>query len=270
MIYSNLKYFYNKYTQKYRLTIDAYSIFLFNVNLKSTPVKKAGKSSTIDVWVCSCACIPRQKIYICHVLWYQSIPIWFQNLFPNLTWRLPGSDSRDVYLTFDDGPHPEISLWVAEQLEKHHMKGTFFCVGDNVRKFPETAATLIQKGHRLGNHTMHHLKGWNTDKQTYAADVAECASYVSSPLFRPPYGRIKRAQINLLKMQYRIVMWSVLSCDFDQALKPEKALKGLFKKTRNGSIVVFHDSVKAEKNLKYILPRYLEFLNENGFICKTL
>ena len=204
------------------------------------------------------------------MLWYQSIPFWFQNLFPKLTWQLPGSDSRDVYLTFDDGPHPEISLWVAEQLEKHQIKATFFCVGDNVRKFPETAEKLIQKGHRLGNHTMHHLKGWNTNQQVYTKDVAACAAYVNSKLFRPPYGRISKAQIKLLSGQYRIVMWSILSCDFNQSLNPEKALQGLFRKTRNGSIVVFHDSVKAEKNLKSMLPRYLEFLNENGFICKTL
>lgn len=204
------------------------------------------------------------------MLWYQSVPVWFQNLFQQLTWQIPGKTGADVYLTFDDGPHPEISIWVTEELEKYKMKATFFCVGDNVRKHPETLDTLLKLGHKAGNHTMHHLKGWNTDNASYTEDVYVCGNYVKSDLFRPPYGRIKIKQIKILAEQYRIIMWSLLSCDFDQKLNPEKALRGLMNKTRNGSIVVFHDSEKAEKNLKYILPRYLDFLHKKGFICKTL
>ncbi len=204
------------------------------------------------------------------MLWYQSIPVWFQNLFPRLIWQIPGSETKDIYLTFDDGPHPEISMWVSEQLERYKMPATFFCVGENAKKHPEILETLLSKGHKTGNHTMHHLKGWNTDNTLYMKDVYECSKWVKSDLFRPPYGRIKKQQIEALSEQYRIVMWSVLSLDFDKKLNPDKALQGLKKKTKNGSIVVFHDSVKAENNLKYILPRYLDYLNEKGYICKTL
>lgn len=203
------------------------------------------------------------------MLWYQSIPKWFQNLFPKLIWQIPGRE-KTVYLTFDDGPHPEITLWVLEQLEKHHIKATFFCVGDNVRKYPETYARLLANGHRTGNHTMHHLKGWNTSTDAYLDNVEACRLHVDSELFRPPYGRIKSSQASRLRSRYRIVMWSLLALDFEKDLDCGKALEGLKKKTRNGDIIVFHDSVKAEKNLKVLLPQYLQFLNENQFNCATL
>ncbi len=204
------------------------------------------------------------------MLWYQSIPKWFQKFFPLYIWQIPGKESNDVYLTFDDGPHPDISIWVCEQLERYQMKATFFCVGDNVRKYPGTLESILSKGHIAGNHTMHHLKGWNTGTEVYTDDVKQCSDYVKSDLFRPPYGRISKNQSRALQKNYRIVMWNLLSCDFDKKLNPEKALKGLKKKTTNGSIIVFHDSEKAEQNLKFILPPYLEFLNAKGYICKTL
>ncbi len=143
-------------------------------------------------------------------------------------------------------------------------------MGDNVRKFPETYQQILDEGHHTGNHTMHHLKGWNTNDDTYFNNVAECAGYVKSNLLRPPYGRIKSSQINALKKDYQIIMWSLLSCDFEKNLNTDKALAGLKKNTRPGSIIVFHDSVKAEKNLKTLLPLYLQFLNENGFNCKLI
>ena len=204
------------------------------------------------------------------MIWYPSIPQWFQNLFPNLIWQIPESDGQTVYLTFDDGPHPEISLWVANELEKRGLKATFFCVGDNVKKYPDTHFEIIQRGHRVGNHTMNHLKGWKTENNLYFENVRTCAELVTSDLFRPPYGRIKSTQINYLKTNYRIVMWSILSYDFLQGLNCKSALKNLKHKTKNGSIVVFHDSVKAEKNLRAILPDYLDFLVQNGYTCKTL
>lgn len=209
-------------------------------------------------------------IYICLMLWYQSVPDWFAKLFPGLTWSLPGHSGKDVYLTFDDGPHPEISKWVLDTLDQFQMKATFFLVGDNVNKYPETYNLILSKGHRCGNHTMHHLKGWNTATESYIHDVEACRLHVDSDLFRPPYGRMTKGQRKYLSTRYKIIMWSLLSCDFNKKLNSEKALKGLIKKTINGSVVVFHDSVKAEKNLKYILPRYLEFLKSEGFICKTL
>lgn len=203
------------------------------------------------------------------MLWYQSIPAWFQDLFPNLTWQLPSND-KTVYLTFDDGPHPEITPWVMNQLDRYNVKATFFCVGDNVGRYPEVKNMLTRQGHVVGNHTMHHIKGWGNSTEDYLSDVEQCNALVASPLFRPPYGRIKPSQARILCKEYRIIMWSLLSCDFDRNLNTEKALEGLKKKTKNGSIVVFHDSVKAERNLKVLLPPYLQFLHENGFICGTL
>ncbi len=203
------------------------------------------------------------------MIWYQSIPFWLQGLFPSLVWQKP-AEQAVVYLTFDDGPHPDISRWVAEQLKPYGIKATFFCVGDNVRKYPETAAYLQSEGHRLGNHTMHHIKGWNNSTEDYIKDIELCQQQIDSNLFRPPYGRISRKQIKALKDKFHIVMWSLLSCDFDRNLNKEKALNGLKSKTKNGSIVVFHDSLKAESNLRYLLPKYLEFLHQSGYTCKTL
>lgn len=203
------------------------------------------------------------------MLWYQKIPVWFQKMFPGKTWRKE-TDQRKVYLTFDDGPHPEITDWVMNELEKYSMKGTFFCVGDNARKFPAVIEKVKMKGHALGNHTMHHLKGWNTPFETYLKDVETCSMYVESKLFRPPYGRISRRQSKAIEKNYEIIMWNLLSCDFDQKLNRQKALEGLMKNTTNGSIIVFHDSEKAEQNLKFLLPPYLEFLNQNGYTCNTL
>lgn len=204
------------------------------------------------------------------MLWYQSIPSFLKKMFPQLIWEIPSTDAPVVYLTFDDGPHPEISIWVADELEKRGLKGSFFCVGDNVRKYPETYQEIIRRGHQVGNHTMHHLKGWSTPLSTYLNDVEQCATYVNSQLLRPPYGRISRQQITKLKPKYQLVMWSLLSCDFNPNLNCEKALEGLKRKTKNGSIVVFHDSLKAEKNLKALLPAYLDFLIQNAYVCKTL
>jgi peptidoglycan/xylan/chitin deacetylase (PgdA/CDA1 family) len=203
------------------------------------------------------------------MLWYQSIPAWFQKFFPRFIWHIP-SPEKTVYLTFDDGPHPEITPWVLEELEKNEVKATFFCVGDNVRKFPETFRMLKLKGHRIGNHTMHHLKGWNTDTESYIENVEACDAFVDSDLFRPPYGRIKRSQAKLLLPRFKIVMWSLLALDFEKNLDNKKALEGLMKKTRTGDIIVFHDSAKAEKNLRFLLPQYLQFLKEKGFNCAIL
>lgn len=204
-----------------------------------------------------------------NMLWYQSIPKWFQKLFPNLIWQMDTTD-KIVYLTFDDGPHPDITQWVIKELKTHDMKATFFCVGDNAKKFPETLQMIKDNGHLLGNHTMHHIKGWKNNTADYVKDVQSCAEYIDSLYFRPPYGRIKNDQVKALKSDYKIVMWSLLSCDFDPKLNQELAYNQLVKKTKKGSIVVFHDSLKAEKNLKFLLPKYLNFLKENGYQCHTL
>ncbi len=203
------------------------------------------------------------------MIWYQSIPTWLQKIFPSLVWNKPGIVPT-VFLTFDDGPHPEITPWVIDQLKPYNMSATFFCVGDNAKKYPETLALIKKEGHQLGNHTMHHIKGWNTSTTDYLKDIEQCQDYTQSDLFRPPYGRISRQQIKALKHKFRIVMWSLLSCDFDKQLNQEEALHGLKAKTKNGSIIVFHDSVKAETNLRFLLPQYLEYLHKQGYTCKIL
>lgn len=186
-----------------------------------------------------------------------------------MVWEKPGV-TRDVYLTFDDGPHPEVTSFVLEELRRYGNRATFFLVGDNVRKYPSMIQELEKYGHVTGNHTMHHLKGWNTDDASYAKDIQRCADYVQSSLFRPPYGRIRMSQVRMLKPKYQIIMWSLLALDYRTGLDKKKALNSLMRKTRNGSIVVFHDSLKAESNLRYILPPYLEFLHQKGYSCKTL
>ncbi len=203
------------------------------------------------------------------MFWYQSIPLWFQKFFPKLIWQKP-NENNTIYLTFDDGPHPEITTWVIAELAKINAKATFFCVGDNVVKYPNTYNEILSNGHSVGNHTMHHIKGWKTGTQTFLDNIAQCRAVVDSTLFRPPYGRIKQKQIKAIDNSYQIIMWSLLSLDFEKNLNTQKALSNLKKKTKSGSIVVFHDSAKAEKNLKEILPQYLQFINAQGFNCKVL
>ncbi|MGR3809053.1 polysaccharide deacetylase family protein [Jiulongibacter sp. NS-SX5] len=188
-------------------------------------------------------------------------PKVLQWLYPTLQWQ----KGRKVYLTFDDGPVPEVTEFVLETLAKFDIKATFFCIGDNVKKHPEVFQKVLQAGHSIGNHTMHHLYGWQTKTQDYLEDIAKCEEQLkphlqSKKLFRPPYGRIKRAAIKKLKEEYEIIMWTTLSQDYDQRISPTKCLKETIKATKPGSIVVFHDSQKAFKNLQYVLPRYLEEL----------
>lgn len=197
------------------------------------------------------------------------VPGFVRNLFPGREWKQPVRE-KVLYLTFDDGPHPEITSWVLEQLEAFQAKATFFCVGDNVRKFPDIYQKILAAGHRTGNHTMHHLKGWNTPAQQYLENVAEAAEYIDSNLFRPPYGRMTRTQERGLKPQYRIIMWTLLSADYQAGLNREAAMNFLKRHTRPGSILVFHDSEKARKNLEFLLPRYLEFAHKTGYTFAVL
>lgn len=200
---------------------------------------------------------------------------WF---YSGLLWRVPTKEKK-VYLTFDDGPVPGPTEFVLELLKKHQAKATFFCIGDNVRKHPAIFRKVIAEGHRIGNHTFHHLRGWKYSRKEYIQDTFLCESQMkesglvlnnaSKPLFRPPYGRITRAQIESLAA-YEIVMWDVLSKDYDQTISPEKILQGSIQATRPGSIVVFHDSLKAIRNLEYVLPRYLSYLKQEGYSFESL
>ncbi len=199
-------------------------------------------------------------------------PTWLQKFFPDLLWRVPQKQPGEkiLHLTFDDGPIPEITPWVLEILEKHAAKATFFVVGDNVRKHPQVFEKVKSAGHSIGNHTFNHLSGWKTDNKTYFENIEKCQALAPTPLFRPPYGRMRFSQSRFLKKKYRIVMWDVLSGDFDQKLAPEKCLDNVLKNIQPGSIIVFHDSLKAEKNLRYVLPKILDILSGQGWKFESL
>jgi peptidoglycan/xylan/chitin deacetylase (PgdA/CDA1 family) len=197
------------------------------------------------------------------------VPGIIRQLFPQREWK-HSTREKVLYLSFDDGPHPEITRHTMDVLERFQAKATFFCVGDNVRKYPDVYKALLNRGHRCGNHTMNHLKGWNTSTENYISNVEEAAKLIDSNLFRPPYGRMTRAQERILKTQYRIIMWTLLSADYQPNLNRERALEFLKRQTSPGSIVVFHDSEKARQNLEYLLPRYLEFARNAGYTFATL
>lgn len=196
-----------------------------------------------------------------------------KTLLPSLVWRQQ-SDEKVVYLTFDDGPHPEITPWVMEELDKVGAKGTFFMVGDNIRKHPYLVNKVSDRNHSIGNHTMHHVKGWRMSSQEYLKDVQDfrdLGSYDAQfGLFRPPYGQINLKSIQALNSDYKIVMWDVLTKDYLKTLNVSKAQRRIQRNTSSGSIIVFHDSEKAKKNLKELLPEYLQFLKREGYKMKAL
>jgi len=190
-------------------------------------------------------------------------------MFPRYTWSL---DSRDkaVYLTFDDGPHPEVTPYVLDELRKYNARATFFCVGKNVVAHTETYKRILDEGHSVGNHTYNHLNGWKTPDDVYLKDVSEAANHIDSNLFRPPYGRIRLFQAKNLQAAMKgrmakVIMWDVLSADFDPAVSPEKSLEFVVLGSGPGSIVVFHDSQKAFAKLSYVLPRALHHFSAEGF-----
>ena len=202
---------------------------------------------------------------------------WFiKKLFSNYVWDIPNYENK-VYLTFDDGPTPEITEWTLAQLRTYNAKTTFFCIGDNVRKYPEIFHKVIQDGNSIGNHTFNHLNGWKTKTDDYINNTKLCEiecqknNIRNNTLFRPPYGKIKTSQSKKLrKLGYKIIMWDVLSEDYDNAVTPEQCLENVLKNVTSGSIIVFHDSVKAFRNLEYALPRTLQFLKEKGFVCEKI
>jgi peptidoglycan/xylan/chitin deacetylase (PgdA/CDA1 family) len=191
-------------------------------------------------------------------------------LYPTLTWRMPGQE-KVIYLTFDDGPVPGPTEFVLNVLEKNKALATFFCIGDNVLRNPTVFKKIKESHHAVGNHTFNHLKGWNNSTKDYVANTAKCAEVIGeeNDLFRPPYGRIKRSQIRRLP-NYRIVMWDVLTHDYLASLSQEKCLRGSIAATRPGSIVVFHDSYKAERNMTYALPRYIDHFLNQGYVFKSM
>lgn len=180
------------------------------------------------------------------------------------TWR-KSKDEKTIYLTFDDGPCPQVTSKVLEILDAYNVKATFFCVGDNVRKFPEIFEELRRRGHAVGNHTMHHLKGFETSFENYLEDIQQANFLIKSRLLRPPYGRITKKQLRALQGQYEIIMWDVITRDYNTKLSPDKIFRIVKRYTRNGSIIVFHDSNKAAQNLLEALPKSIEWLQAQGY-----
>lgn len=209
------------------------------------------------------------------------VPKFIRKLYPERIWEIP-TEKEEVFLTFDDGPIPEVTLWVLDLLAKFNAKATFFCIGDNILKNPTVFNQILSEGHTVGNHTHNHLKGWKTTTNLFVENVERCQKaivetidnnnkYPNSTLFRPPYGKMTSTQAKMLQAKgYKIIMWSILSYDYDAKTSGEQCLNNVLENIRPGSIVVFHDSLKAEKNLRYALPKVLENLNSQGFIFKDL
>jgi len=208
------------------------------------------------------------------------IPVKTPNLvkrvLPSLVWKI-NTKQKIIYLTFDDGPTPEITEWTLNILDKYNSKATFFCIGKNIEKYPQIFKLILEKGHTIGNHTNNHLKGWKTKTKDYLENINLAQDQIDKfykgkqLLFRPPYGRIKPKQIKeISKLNYRIIMWNILSKDWDKTISKETCLDNVVKKTNSGDIVVFHDSIKASNNLKYVLPQMLDYFTKKGFEFKRI
>jgi peptidoglycan/xylan/chitin deacetylase (PgdA/CDA1 family) len=203
-------------------------------------------------------------------------PFFLPWLFPNLVWKIPTTE-KELFLTFDDGPVPGPTDFVLETLQKKNVKATFFCIGDNINKHPEIFQKVAEGGHTIANHTFNHLKGWSTPTEKYLDNINQCEIAIrnsqitnrNSKIFRPPYGQITPKQIKALT-DYKIIMWDVLTIDYDKNVSPESCLKNSIRVTRPGSVIVFHDSLKAERNMMYALPRYIDHFLEQGFTFKLL
>lgn len=205
--------------------------------------------------------------------YFIKIPWIAKKFFSSYIWSINTAE-KEIYLTFDDGPHPIITPWVLDELKKYGAKATFFCIGNNVAKYPVVFNRIKQEEHAVGNHTYNHLNGWKYAVKKYIDDVRKATLLIESNLFRPPYGKIKPAQAKdvkkLLGNNAKIIMWDVLSADFDKTISASQCLQNVITNYKEGSIIVFHDSEKAYTNLKYVLPLVLENLQKKGFTCKKL
>lgn len=201
-------------------------------------------------------------------------PKFVQRLFPKRIWAFPNINNS-VFLTFDDGPIPEVTPWVLATLKKYNAKATFFCIGDNVNKHSAIFQQVIEEGHSIGNHTYHHLNGWKTNIEDY---ISNCIllrehnpSFKKSKLFRPPFGKLTLKQSKLLQENgFQVIMWDVLSADFDTKISKEECLNNVLKNIQAGSIVVFHDSLKCNEKLQYVLPKVLKYINSQKWKCARI
>ncbi|MBD5214581.1 MAG: polysaccharide deacetylase family protein [Bacteroidales bacterium] len=192
-------------------------------------------------------------------------PSLYRLLFPEALWRLKRRGRRVVYLTFDDGPIPEVTPWVLDELDRHNVRATFFLVGDNVRRNPWLLEEIKRRGHSYGNHTMHHIQGLHSSRLRYMRDITEADHLIESPLFRPPHGLLWGGQAKAIKSKYNLVMYDVITRDYNRKLSPQRVYANVRRYVRNGSIIVFHDSLKAEHNMKYALPRAIRWLKMQGY-----
>ncbi|MDQ6903304.1 MAG: polysaccharide deacetylase family protein [Bacteroidota bacterium] len=212
------------------------------------------------------------KNYFSIMFYFIKTPWFFKKLFPDCLWDVKTSE-KILYLTFDDGPHPEVTPFVLDALKKYDAKATFFCIGKNVAENFDVYKQIIKEGHKPGNHTYNHLNGWKTSEKKYLEDIAHAAEIIDSKLFRPPYGKIKKFHLKALqgsKFGMKTIMWDVLSADFDEKITPENCYLNVINNTVPGSIIIFHDSLKAFPRLEYTLPRVLEYFNKQGYIFKLI
>ena len=192
-------------------------------------------------------------------------PLLYRLLFPEAIWRVKHKNRKVVYLTFDDGPVPEVTPWVLDLLDAYDIKATVFLVGDNVRRSPELFSEIKRRGHSWGNHTMHHMQGMKVTTMRYMRDVTEADRLIGSILFRPPHGLLRWKQAAIIKSHYNLVMYDLVTRDYSKKLNAEQVVENVKRYTRNGSIIVFHDSLKAERNLRQALPKAIEWLKEQGY-----
>ena len=205
------------------------------------------------------------------MFYFSKTPGWLRKLYPSGTWKIQ-TDRKVLYLAFDDGPHAAATPFALEQLRKYHARATFFCIGKNVIAEPDVYKSILTGGHRVGNHTMNHLNGWKTPDKLYLADIERARALIDSDLFRPPYGRISAFQIKNLTqiLKYKLIMWDVLSGDFDPAVDGKKAAEKVIKKAGPGSIIVFHDSAKSYKKIQEALPEVLAYFSDKGYSFETI
>lgn len=196
-------------------------------------------------------------------------PSIIKPIFKDLTWKIK-TNKKEIFITFDDGPEPEVTPQVLSVLEQYSAKATFFCIGENIKKHPEIFRRVLAGGHSVGNHSENHLNGWKTENISYFKNVLKCQRRHEFKMYRPPYGKITKHQASILKSRYKIVMWDVLSGDFDQKITSEKCLENVINNAEEGSIIVFHDSQKAKEKMLYTLPKFLEQYTKKGFEFKAL
>ena len=190
-------------------------------------------------------------------------------VFRDLIWHFVGKD-QELFLTFDDGPDPDITPWVLSVLKDFNAKATFFCIGNKVEKHPGIYQQILNDGHSVGNHTYSHIKGWSTASKDYLEDVSKAENFIKSNLFRPPYGRIRPHQLRKIKKDYKIIMWDVLCRDYDEKVSNKECLDNAIEYAESGSIVVFHDTPQAESNLRYVLPKVLKHFTDEGFVFNSI